>query len=176
MESLQFFLENNQIDSSDLFEALHQDIIETILKAICDKLKKDSEYYLRVKKVFFSCDSTEATKKVVKSACGYTLSETDIIWLAKCFRAFFEKRNTRAASSLDEKKELLSKQNNRCAICRKELSLSDLHVDHIIPWDYVGDSLPNNKQALCSDCNLKKSNHVAVAVFNLVTHKRTEDK
>ncbi|MBA3804703.1 MAG: HNH endonuclease, partial [Acidobacteria bacterium] len=33
-----------------------------------------------------------------------------------------------------------------------------LHVDHIRPWSKDGETLLENLQTLCSECNLGKSN------------------
>ena len=34
----------------------------------------------------------------------------------------------------------------------------ELHIDHIIPWSKGGETVLENLQTLCSDCNLGKSN------------------
>ena len=34
----------------------------------------------------------------------------------------------------------------------------ELHVDHIRPWSYYGETVLENLQTLCADCNLGKSN------------------
>ncbi|MCI5815572.1 HNH endonuclease [Ruminococcus sp.] len=34
----------------------------------------------------------------------------------------------------------------------------ELHIDHIIPWSMGGETVIDNLQTLCSDCNLGKSN------------------
>ena len=87
-------------------------------------------------------------------------------------KAFFSKSGTRQQIPMEEKKHLLEIQGNRCAICGCEITIQNMHADHIIPWDYVGDQLNDNYQGLCEDCNLSKSNHVAKTVTNLILHRR----
>ena len=45
MLELEKFLELNNIDTGELFEALHMDIREVILKIVCEKLKKDEHFF-----------------------------------------------------------------------------------------------------------------------------------
>ena len=172
MNELEEFLTLNKIKKDDLFNALHMDILETILKIVCEKLKKEDSFFNWAKRVFFSTvNELEATQKVVDRACKCILPENDILWMKNCIKAFFSKNCNREVVTLEEKEQLLKKQENRCAICGHNITLHNMHVDHIIPWDYVGDKLNNNSQGLCKDCNLSKSNHVAETVTNLIIHR-----
>ena len=171
MEELEEFLNLNMISKQELFDALHLDIREIVLKIVCDKLKRDPSFFAWSKKVFFSTDDTNATKKVVDRACKLKLSESDTLWMQACIKAFFSKNNTRKIFTQEEKERLLEKQGGKCALCGCAITKQSMHVDHIIPWDYVGDKLNNNYQGLCKDCNLSKSNHVAKTVKNLIMHR-----
>jgi len=54
-------------------------------------------------------------------------------------------------------KEVLEKQNNRCADCPRELTPKITHFDHILPrWDGGDDDL-ENIQALCANCHSNKT-------------------
>ena len=172
MTELEEFLMLNSIEKNDLFDALHMDIREIILKIVCEKLKKDDSFRTWAKKVFFSIDNDlDATRRVVDRACKCKLSETDTAWMKNCIKAFFTKGSNREAFTQEEKARLLKKQCEKCAICGRRITLHTMHVDHIIPWDYVGDKLSDNSQGLCKDCNLSKSNHVAQTVTNLILHR-----
>ena len=171
MDNLDLFIQLNHIDKESLLEALHLDIRECLLGEICKCMKADRELLLNVKKIYFSNADIVATRKVVKKLCGCELSDEDILWMNKCIKAFLDKKDIRNPISDETKSYHLVKQNNRCAICGTTIDSSNAHIDHKIPWDFVGDELENNYQALCSDCNLHKSNHVAIAVTNLVLHK-----
>ena len=170
MSNLGVFLDLNRIDKDQLFEAIHMDIRETIFKEICKKLKRDHKFYCQVKKIYFSTNDLDATRMVVRNICHCSLPEEDISWMTGCIKAFFQKGDSRKQLSREEKKQLLHKQNNRCAICGAPINEKSIQIDHIIPWDYVGDKLNDNLQGLCSDCNLTKSNHVAVALTNMILH------
>lgn len=43
-------------------------------------------------------------------------------------------------------------------MCKKEITFNDFHADHIIPHSRGGATSVDNGQALCSACNMKKSN------------------
>jgi 5-methylcytosine-specific restriction endonuclease McrA len=56
---------------------------------------------------------------------------------------------------------VLRRDNFKCKVCGRSPATDPeiiLHVDHIIPWDKGGESVFDNLQSLCSDCNLGKSN------------------
>lgn len=57
--------------------------------------------------------------------------------------------------------KVLSRDKYKCCACgaspAKDPSV-ELEVDHIIPWDKGGETLIENLQTLCHDCNLGKSN------------------
>ena len=172
MNDLKEFLDLNKIQEDELFDALHLDIREIILKITCEKLKKEESFFNWAKKVFFlTSNDVEATRKVVDRACGCKLSDGDTLWMKDCIKAFFAKKSTRDVIPLEEKEKLVKKQRGKCAICSRTITLQNMHVDHIIPWDYVGDNLKNNYQGLCADCNLSKSNHVAITLTNLILHR-----
>lgn len=133
-------------------------------------MKKDRKFFLKVKKLYFSMNDIEATKMITREVFHCCLSDDDISWMARCIKAFFEKNDHREVIKQDEKRRLLHNQSYRCAICGAPINEKNMHVDHVIPWDYVGDRLSDNLQGLCSDCNLSKSSHVAVALSNLILH------
>lgn len=172
MVELEEFLALNHIEGSDLFSALHMDIRETILKAVCENLKKDKDFFSWAKRVYFSTDDLEATRRVIARSCGCRLSERDTRWMNDCIKAFFGKYDSRQLMTQAEKEVLLQTQGGRCALCGCPITVKTMHADHMIPWDYVGDNLENNYQALCRNCNLSKSKHVAKAVANLITYRR----
>ncbi|MCR5803727.1 MAG: HNH endonuclease [Clostridia bacterium] len=172
MSELDLFIDINEIDKNLLFEAVHLDIRETLLKEVCKNLKADEILYLKAKKLYFSSSDLNATKKLVKRICKCEVSDGDLSWMNMCIKAFLDKKDKRETISEETKASLLSKQKYRCAICGDRIERNNVHIDHIIPWDYVGDELKDNYQALCSDCNLHKSNHVAKTVTNIILHKQ----
>ena len=171
---LEEFIELNQLDVDSLMDALHLEIREAILQVICKKMKKDPSYFNKVKNMYFEYDNETAASKILHNLCKCQLSHNDLIWLNDCLKAAMEKRDRRKPITEDIKKDLLKKQNGKCQICKCPIDMTNLHVDHIIPWDFVGDELHDNFQGLCTDCNLGKSNHVAEAVQNIILHMEGE--
>lgn len=57
---------------------------------------------------------------------------------------------------------LVMKRNNfKCCMCGRSPATTiglELHIDHIVPWSKGGETVIDNLQTLCSDCNLGKSN------------------
>jgi 5-methylcytosine-specific restriction endonuclease McrA len=61
----------------------------------------------------------------------------------------------------DEWVDILSCQNNRCAICNKKFTEKRRPTkDHIIPLSKGGNLTRENVQALCKSCNCKKSTKI----------------
>lgn len=64
--------------------------------------------------------------------------------------------NPRAFSERD-KSAAYSRQNGICPICKKHFEDKDMAGDYIKPWSKGGQTVPENCQMLCKDCNSKKS-------------------
>lgn len=63
-----------------------------------------------------------------------------------------------------QRKALYHLANGRCQNCDKVL-LEDWHADHIIPHSKGGKTTISNGQALCSNCNIIKSNKMIIKQF-----------
>lgn len=63
------------------------------------------------------------------------------------------------ARSFDKKDIIwaIKKQGNKCPYCHKILDSDNAHGDHIKPWSKGGATERENLQALCTECNIKKS-------------------
>lgn len=66
-------------------------------------------------------------------------------------------KNKRQPVSRSQKNEVLARQNNKCADCRKMLDMRATHFDHKKEVYKGGKSLINNLQALCAICHSKKT-------------------
>lgn len=57
--------------------------------------------------------------------------------------------------------KVLKRDNFKCCACgaspAKDPSV-ELHIDHIVPWSNGGETILENLQTLCSQCNIGKSN------------------
>ena len=163
----------NNINEELLYEALHKDILESILSEVCEYMKANDSSYISMKKIYYrSSNDIEAVAQVIWNVCHLSLPEQDLIWLNNCIKAFMKKKPNRKQIPNSLRRELWNKQEQKCCSCGKKIHVDEGHVDHIVPWDYVGDELDNNYQVLCSDCNLHKSNHVALTVHSLIFSKK----
>lgn len=166
-------LDMNGIREESFMQALHQDIREMFLGEICTYMKSGKEQYLEIRKIYYkTADDILAAKRIVQKVCGKNLPDEDLAWLDKCIKAYFHKDDRRRHVTKKERRQLWEKQGRCCAICGQLVRLQNLHVDHIVPWDYVGDELEDNLQALCADCNEHKSNHVACTLRHLIVEKK----
>ena len=55
---------------------------------------------------------------------------------------------------------IMRRDSFKCKICGKSPAIDsaiELHVDHIHPWAKGGETIPENLQTLCSQCNIGKS-------------------
>ena len=162
----------NNINEEVLYDALHKDILESILSEICQSMKVNDSSYISIKKIYYrNANDIDAIKQIVKNICHLSLPQNDLEWLNKCVKAFMKKKPHRQQFPNALRQELWNKQGKKCRICGKEILAEEGHIDHVVPWDYVGDELEGNYQLLCSDCNLHKSNHVALAVRSLIFNK-----
>lgn len=59
----------------------------------------------------------------------------------------FDKRDARTA---------YERQQGICPYCNQHFEFSEMHADHIKPWNKGGTTTANNCQMLCRDCNLSK--------------------
>lgn len=56
---------------------------------------------------------------------------------------------------------VMKRDNFKCCICGRSPATNpglELHIDHITPWSKGGETVIDNLQTLCSDCNLGKGN------------------
>lgn len=92
-------------------------------------------------------EDDEVQKK--KGIYEYLLSRDNDPFAAKLLnlRAFTEK----------DKLSAYSRQNGICPVCKQHFDYKDMAGDHIKPWSKGGETVPENCQMLCKDCNTKKS-------------------
>lgn len=57
-----------------------------------------------------------------------------------------------------EKWAKFEEQKGICVICEEKFVFDDMEGDHVIAWSEGGDTLMNNLQMLCKNCNRRKSN------------------
>jgi hypothetical protein len=79
----------------------------------------------------------------------------------------------RTPLSVENKLVILTKQEEKCSLCRSSIDMKIAHFDHVIAFKLVGDEVEFNFQALCSTCNLEKgTNHFYQLKAFLIRPKR----
>ncbi len=56
-----------------------------------------------------------------------------------------------------QKSEAYERQKGICAYCKKHFTMNKMEADHITPWHEGGETVNENCQMLCKDCNRRKS-------------------
>ena len=78
-------------------------------------------------------------------------------------KAVEEKRILRTKREISERLRfsILLRDGFRCQACGRSPLNSpgvELHVDHVIPWSQGGETITDNLQTKCKECNLGKGN------------------
>ena len=74
-----------------------------------------------------------------------------------------ERLRKRKKIPMTQRYKILKRDNFCCSLCGRSPANTGgvtLHIDHIIPVSKGGETIPENLQTLCSECNLSKSNNV----------------
>lgn len=127
---------------------------------ICKRMDSDIKYKSRILQLYKeSHDEDLTTRSIVEKETGYSVNDRYARIISLWMKAHFRKKNSRNGIPFAVKKELFKKQEGKCVICGCELgnNWSKIHVDHIVPWDLVGDELEDNFQDLCEKCNEEKN-------------------
>ena len=145
-------------------------LLLNMFKKICFKMNKEDYYKKWIKKLFMESNDSERTSKIIfNKEFNFELSDSDAKEVSKWFWVNFRKKQTRMHFSNEIKLDLYKKQNGKCVACGEDLGdLSKIHVDHIIPWNLVGDELDNNYQDLCEKCNKCKSDSIDYIFRSLI--------
>ena len=134
-------------------------------------MKKDKSYEIYIRKLFLeSRDKIKTVQVLVEREYSFELDNEDALKIVGWINANLTKLPNRKPISNHIKETLYLQQKGKCASCLEELGedRSKIHVDHIIPWDLVGDELENNYQLLCEVCNKCKSSRVDYIFRSLI--------
>ena len=70
--------------------------------------------------------------------------------------AILEPKDPQRFFSSEQRRKIFEKSLGYCALCSIELSETNFHADHILPYSQDGQTTLENGQALCAACNTKK--------------------
>ena len=54
------------------------------------------------------------------------------------------------------RQRVIERDGPRCVYCDEDLSIAEIHMDHVIPESQGGETTYNNLQVTCRKCNLAK--------------------
>lgn len=77
--------------------------------------------------------------------------------------------------SLDKRKEVHSKYNGKCAYCGKEITISAMQIDHIVPKCANGTDEDSNLNPSCRECNNYKC-HAPLELFRTYLKQMLNNK
>lgn len=95
-------------------------------------------------------------------------SRTHFTWDPENLTVLFERvkrtteKHVRKPVTYEELLRLLINAPLECAHCHKAPPQVKLHIDHVFPASRGGDSIFENLQFLCQDCNLRKSDKLPI--------------
>ena len=148
------------MDVNAVLDSLHRQILLEIFRRVYNYLMENNNN-IAFKNLLRSKSTSSGTLLVYRDLFSkvtpLSLSDSDVEQIIEWIKAFWEKSDARKLIPDSFRQRLLKKQGNRCACCGKNITNSN-HVDHIIPFKYTGDELPEeNYRCLCDKCNLNKS-------------------
>lgn len=146
----------NGIEESTFLQKLHRTLLLGVFEVVCKEMKKQNKKAEEKERFRTYKDKAIPTKRIIARYAGCTLGDDDYIELSKLLTAFFRTGDPRKKFDDTYREQLIKRQNGCCTICHAKITSKDAHLDHIIPWDYVGDNLDDNYQMLCETCNERK--------------------
>lgn len=139
-----------------ILTAVDEAILLGYFKSFCEK-NDDVSSKQRLRNIISRAkNGSGAIKALFLNEMQVELSDEQSLIIYELIVAYLKKSNYRKTVSNDVKRRLLVKQSNKCKFCGCEIDLS-AHADHVVPFKYVGDELPDNFQMLCSHCNEVKN-------------------
>lgn len=145
----------NNIPNEDYQFAIHFSTISFAIGHLCDLLNDNS---IR-NPLFRECKTRNRSAVIQKFIHKYistSMSEKDFNFIESIIELKMN-GDIRKPPTKEQKDKLLKSAKNRCACCNCEISSDNCHIDHIIPFSWVGDQLHSNYQPMCSTCNKMKS-------------------
>lgn len=164
----------NGIDHELFQEKLYRTLLLGVFEAICKDIKKQNKKTAERELFRKRENKSTAAKSLVNRYVGCSLTDDGYTYIAKLLAAYFSAGDPRKHFDESFRSMILNKQSGKCAICGKSIDSTGSHLDHIIPWDYVGDCLSDNYQMLCETCNTRKGSATYFELSMLLLNKGSE--
>ncbi len=155
-DKIEEILSLNDIDQSTFNQKVYHTLILGVFEVICKEMKKQHTKTIEKENFRKHRNKAIAAKIIVQRYTGCQLPSDTYIQMAELLSAHFSSGAPRKVFDDSFRNYLTSRQMSRCAICKRKITSNTAHLDHIIPWDYVGDKLKDNYQMLCETCNERK--------------------
>ena len=172
---LKILLDRNKIGKEELDRVTYECLILSVFVQLCNYLNEGNNK--KELKSQILAGTFEGERHVysyfIRNHTCISLSINELEYLSNLLKAFLNKSNKRVRIEKDKAISILKSQGNKCNYCKKPLTQgsNDVHVDHIIPFAYVGDELGlSNLQILCESCNKSKSESV-IFLFKIFVEK-----
>lgn len=159
-ENLRLLIHRNKIDEKQFEQNIYDTLLLSVFENICLKMKNDNIRQEVLSLFHTSKNYIKTVEIIIKKYTGCIISEEESKIIFKWLIAYFRKNERRRNYCKAFKIEMLKKQNYKCKICGKNIEYSNSELDHIIPWDFVGDELEDNLQMLCNECNERKGRSI----------------
>ena len=154
-------------DISDLFYKCikHYNIVPSNIKSNKTKINY-FELNLNGYSYLFSNDPNDLKKcnwKIIKELCNQHniefKNQSFVKFIKQLRDNFMLKKSERKTITEETRKNIISKHNNQCAICKNSKSDIKFEIDHIKPLASGGTNDITNLQPLCKSCHKEKTRH-----------------
>lgn len=148
-KKIEDLLDINSVSREAFEETVYYTLLNGVFETICREIKRSGTKAEELSRFRNSKDHILVTKGIVKRYAKCQLNEQEYKYIYRLLRSFFNKKATRNDIPDTIKIDLLKQQKMVCPYCKEKITLKDSHLDHIVPWEYVGDELSDNYQMLC---------------------------
>lgn len=174
MDKLNGILLRNKISIQDYNRVSYECILLSIFVQLCNILDDVNKRKLLREKIRTGTRMGERYiySNFIKDNLHLDLDDEELTYLSKLLEANLNKLPKRKNISEETRLNILKLNNNQCRYCGKKIEGKDEgHLDHIIPFYYVGDELGvDNLQLLCESCN-KSKNASVIFLFKIFVER-----
>lgn len=171
-EKLKLLISSNNIDIEIFQGRIYKTLLLSVFEVICLKMKDSKIRQEILSEIHKSYNYTDTVKDIIFKYTGCIVSSYESEMIFDWLVAYFRKDGKRKVYSKNFRVKLLTNQDNKCKICGKNISIHDSELDHIIPWDFVGDELNDNLQMLCNTCNERKGRNIEFQLKMLLINQK----
>ena len=166
------FNSRNDIPNNKFDIIIHDQILLIVFKEIVSIFESKKDIKIDTLDGYRSVVNKQLyTMRFIKKYFCIEFSEEELDILTTWIFAYFRKSTVRKTITIREKKLLHDEQRQVCFYCKKPILVSNLEVDHKVPWSLVGDELRDNLVATCFNCNREKKDRIDLGLKWLILKK-----